>query len=102
MIRRPPRSTLFPYTTLFRSFFLLDGIEAAVQAALVFAAYGAALAMLPGRTPSSVIVHAGVLFASVWFAGLLLGALRVKQERLVERIAGNSYGQRWPHKAGID
>src|SRR5258707_5499215 len=28
MIRRPPRSTLFPYTTLFRSdlpFFLLDG-----------------------------------------------------------------------------
>src|SRR2546422_7832725 len=25
MIRRPPRSTLFPYTTLFRS--LLDGLE---------------------------------------------------------------------------
>src|SRR2546430_5189977 len=24
MIRRPPRSTLFPYTTLFRSFFLLS------------------------------------------------------------------------------
>src|SRR3712207_8579256 len=29
MIRRPPRSTLFPYTTLFRSRFadLLDGVE---------------------------------------------------------------------------
>src|SRR2546427_3617888 len=25
MIRRPPRSTLFPYTTLFRSPFALDG-----------------------------------------------------------------------------
>src|SRR2546429_6124183 len=25
MIRRPPRSTLFPYTTLFRSLFLDDG-----------------------------------------------------------------------------
>src|SRR5260370_20187042 len=25
MIRRPPRSTLFPYTTLFRSFFCLCG-----------------------------------------------------------------------------
>src|SRR3989442_9709048 len=25
MIRRPPRSTLFPYTTLFRSFFALSG-----------------------------------------------------------------------------
>src|SRR3712207_7150222 len=24
MIRRPPRSTLFPYTTLFRSWFVLD------------------------------------------------------------------------------
>src|SRR3712207_7797433 len=28
MIRRPPRSTLFPYTTLFRSvLFLADGLE---------------------------------------------------------------------------
>src|SRR2546422_3320248 len=25
MIRRPPRSTLFPYTTLFRSFFVFNG-----------------------------------------------------------------------------
>src|SRR2546429_5603038 len=32
MIRRPPRSTLFPYTTLFRSF-LLDNFEHLVQAA---------------------------------------------------------------------
>src|SRR5947209_16728398 len=27
MIRRPPRSTLFPYTTLFRSRFLIDDID---------------------------------------------------------------------------
>src|SRR3712207_8060591 len=27
MIRRPPRSTLFPYTTLFRSFLRLGGVE---------------------------------------------------------------------------
>src|SRR2546430_11071918 len=27
MIRRPPRSTLFPYTTLFRSSRLVDSIE---------------------------------------------------------------------------
>src|SRR2546426_4890435 len=31
MIRRPPRSTLFPYTTLFRS--LLNGIDAAREIA---------------------------------------------------------------------
>src|SRR5256885_11394329 len=30
MIRRPPRSTLFPYTTLFRSKFLRDGLLARV------------------------------------------------------------------------
>src|SRR2546430_14718409 len=27
MIRRPPRSTLFPYTTLFRSTSLIEGLE---------------------------------------------------------------------------
>src|SRR2546425_12747607 len=27
MIRRPPRSTLFPYTTLFRSMFAIDGVK---------------------------------------------------------------------------
>src|SRR5688572_32659629 len=29
MIRQPPRSTLFPYTTLFRSIQLVKGLEAA-------------------------------------------------------------------------
>src|SRR3989449_8501998 len=27
MIRRPPRSTLFPYTTLFRSRVVVDGVQ---------------------------------------------------------------------------
>src|SRR5256885_8786202 len=35
MIRRPPRSTLFPYTTLFRSHLHEFGGGARVQAALV-------------------------------------------------------------------
>src|SRR3712207_7747270 len=36
MIRRPPRSTLFPYTTLFRSLYGLDaGESTAVRAAHV-------------------------------------------------------------------
>src|SRR5438034_8145079 len=33
MIRRPPRSTLFPYTTLFRSLYLFDEPEAALSPA---------------------------------------------------------------------
>src|SRR5690349_23869061 len=32
MIRRPPRSTLFPYTTLFRSIFYVSGPEPMVEA----------------------------------------------------------------------
>src|SRR2546426_2258024 len=32
MIRRPPRSTLFPYTTLFRSISALDARERVLQA----------------------------------------------------------------------
>src|SRR3712207_9394187 len=35
MIRRPPRSTLFPYTTLFRSRCLLIGADAPVEEARV-------------------------------------------------------------------
>src|SRR5256885_9491275 len=35
MIRRPPRSTLFPYTTLFRSFRDFRRQTSAVEAALV-------------------------------------------------------------------
>src|SRR3712207_6885538 len=31
MIRRPPRSTLFPYTTLFRSAFMSQAISAGVD-----------------------------------------------------------------------
>src|SRR3712207_8135269 len=38
MIRRPPRSTLFPYTTLFRSFGRVDGRRALTPLALVVVA----------------------------------------------------------------
>src|SRR3712207_9057731 len=50
MIRRPPRSTLFPYTTLFRSALGADGVVAGTrfwathQAAVSRAAHARALA----------------------------------------------------------
>src|SRR3989440_7663839 len=37
MIRRPPRSTLFPYTTLFRSELVFDGASFALNADRSFA-----------------------------------------------------------------
>src|SRR3712207_7263536 len=36
MIRRPPRSTLFPYTTLFRSWLAVHGREGSPRAARAF------------------------------------------------------------------
>src|SRR3989454_11347516 len=86
MIRRPPRSTLFPYTTLFRSL-----------AAVVWIAAGLAAWRLRGRIPgvaaglvwlvltilpvSNVIVPPGgvvaqrTLFPPSWGGVLALGAL---------------------------
>src|SRR2546430_4136070 len=58
MIRRPPRSTLFPYTTLFRSPFLLLSDRGASVREL----YGVekTLGFLPGRV-TYVIDKAGVV-----------------------------------------
>src|SRR5436309_14647168 len=60
MIRRPPRSTLFPYTTLFRSFAHLDD-EAVVRAADDVLDAGRQLhEPEPGRRPRVVARHVGV------------------------------------------
>src|SRR5258708_15019162 len=55
MIRRPPRSTLFPYTTLFRSWtFALKRVRRIVPpyyVALVFAVFASAMVASYGATP---------------------------------------------------
>src|SRR3712207_7496641 len=49
MIRRPPRSTLFPYTTLFRSAISFSGQNAAsLQDAFYFNRASGTAAVLPG------------------------------------------------------
>src|SRR2546428_10329510 len=63
MIRRPPRSTLFPYTTLFRSLVLVLALRYAplVRDGLIFAAWAVPLHLLtaaaakisPSRTSRS-------------------------------------------------
>src|SRR5260370_493664 len=69
MIRRPPRSTLFPYTTLFRS--LLSGSTSSIVAAGAFSGIESKLqltvvvaAALPG------MMKFDLLF---WWAGVLWG-----------------------------
>src|SRR5256885_7349743 len=55
MIRRPPRSTLFPYTTLFRSDQESQALYDAVAPTLPDSAFAPALAridsLLPGKGP---------------------------------------------------
>src|SRR5260221_1529555 len=46
MIRRPPRSTLFPYTTLFRSVFLIVGLIAGILGATGVAAIASQIAWI--------------------------------------------------------
>src|SRR5256885_8134364 len=47
MIRRPPRSTLFPYTTLFRSDSLPPIVQAQVRLVVNDAVFWAYIAILP-------------------------------------------------------
>src|SRR2546425_6196273 len=65
MIRRPPRSTLFPYTTLFRS--ILDGLKAAYPEATVAHAFasteaGVAFEVRDGRAgfPATLLDAPGI------------------------------------------
>src|SRR3989441_4641948 len=53
MIRRPPRSTLFPYTTLFRSYLLQRGVKALVVACNTITAQ--ALDYLKERSPVPLV-----------------------------------------------
>src|SRR5256885_4086775 len=56
MIRRPPRSTLFPYTTLFRSVALLLEVVDELQRAALAVFLG-----LEGRVGTGVLEHGQVV-----------------------------------------
>src|SRR2546421_11862384 len=70
MIRRPPRSTLFPYTTLFRSVRLAAPGRAARVTLLVLGAAVLRALLLP----------AGDLFSTIVFAGCLLAITRMERD----------------------
>src|SRR2546422_3358293 len=80
MIRRPPRSTLFPYTTLFRS---IAGLS------------GEAISQATGIDPWFLYQMEELLAAERWFAGLeRVGApelRRMKRDRKSTRL-NSSHG----------
>src|SRR5258705_3358585 len=63
MIRRPPRSTLFPYTTLFRS-------------------------ICSARLPVYALLLAALLHAAAWKAGLSLAAIYISSLLIGAIVAG--------------
>src|SRR2546430_5995735 len=88
MIRRPPRSTLFPYTTLFRSVFQMRLLTGFALLALLLAALGTygvlaydvtertreiGLRLALGATPGKVLRMVLWRTAALALAGALLG-----------------------------
>src|SRR3712207_7427281 len=80
MIRRPPRSTLFPYTTLFRSF------AALIITVLPFASIGGVVALW--LTGEYLSVPASVGFIALWGIAVLKDR---KSTRLNSSHANISY-----------
>src|SRR5256886_16863028 len=81
MIRRPPRSTLFPYTTLFRSAMAALALSATVGAAT---AYDHAMYGLVIRQPSVTVLLFGLLS---WLAYRLSLRLATDYQRLAIMFA---------------
>src|SRR3989449_5240708 len=97
MIRRPPRSTLFPYTTLFRS----RRIAAAVPA-VSLVALSSPPAMLPVEERGAGDPHQRWLVESAPFADLPATEQRVER-RSRERVSRAVLGCRDFHDhAGVD
>src|SRR3712207_7437799 len=84
MIRRPPRSTLFPYTTLFRSR-LVPTVVFAVALLLSMAGLSFALRTLPLGTGYAVWVAIGAVGTAVY------GMVDRKSTRLNSSHANISY-----------
>src|SRR2546430_4720797 len=74
MIRRPPRSTLFPYTTLFRSISSLVGLSLIAGNALV------------GPLSRAVPTRAGVLMLSVGLEAVTAVACGLFRDRKSTRL----------------
>src|SRR2546426_1816058 len=78
MIRRPPRSTLFPYTTLFRSVDKLIGMGARIVLCDPHRALIAGPSALHGQVVESPDIRAGM--------AMLLAALAARGDSVIHNI----------------
>src|SRR3712207_8022410 len=95
MIRRPPRSTLFPYTTLFRSAIVMSGLAIGFLSLAVWAHHMFAVGMgfIPdaafGASSMAIAVPTGIKVFT-WLATIWGGRDR-KSTRLNSSHANISY-----------
>src|SRR3712207_7508979 len=87
MIRRPPRSTLFPYTTLFRS---AVALAAGIAAGIAFAATGEGWSRLPGSI-AATLAHVPAALILVATTMLVFSLVDRKSTRLNSSHANISY-----------
>src|SRR2546430_17646993 len=97
MIRRPPRSTLFPYTTLFRSSHLGAGVASGL--ARVVAALDEVTRRTPGYTVRIALENTAGAGHSIGRTFEELGALLARaarpERRSEERRVGKECRSRW-------
>src|SRR3712207_7608012 len=67
MIRRPPRSTLFPYTTLFRSF--AGAILFGLPLFMTMEMWWLGFLIRPERLALFILISIPMLWALAWLAG---------------------------------
>src|SRR2546425_11298009 len=93
MIRRPPRSTLFPYTTLFRSQQLLMDLSLNLKAVI-------SQRLLPlrqgkGRAAAVEVLLNSPLISDLIFKGEVHEIKEVMKKRSEERRVGKECRSRW-------
>src|SRR2546429_5653643 len=97
MIRRPPRSTLFPYTTLFRSVYLKDLLKAIAGADLVLGSryLGGRVAVANWPMARLMLSYSANIYAR-WVTGLrvwdLTGGVKCFRRRGVPGGGGRAVG----------
>src|SRR2546430_4056203 len=101
MIRRPPRSTLFPYTTLFRSGFVFDHATPIGEVIVAAPTYYRIEARLHGQAAHAGIRpeagHNAIAAAAAGIAQMRLGRLDPGTTAQVGTIRGGTAGD---HAAG--
>src|SRR3712207_4865165 len=116
MIRRPPRSTLFPYTTLFRSLWTVLVALAMFGSALPFRRWLGLLGVVStacilvgtlepaGFDPAANIVVVGYILWSIWLAlfGIFLLLTRSLRNRAPQANPASNPTTRTENLAGSD